>query len=124
AQVRRRVALLFDDPGGARRLRGRGVVVARRGHVGRSARRRCDRARRSRRHRRAPPRSRPGGGRARTDLTGCAHSGRIAMQRLSGLDASFLYLETPTAYMHVAGLMVLDPATAPVPWSFDEVRNM
>ncbi len=46
------------------------------------------------------------------------------MQRLSGLDASFLYLETPTAYMHVAGLMVLDPVAAPVAWSFDEVRNM
>ena len=46
------------------------------------------------------------------------------MQRLSGLDASFLYLETPTAYMHVAGLMVLDPVTAPVAWSFDEVRDM
>ena len=35
------------------------------------------------------------------------------MQRLSGLDASFLYLETPSSYMHVAGLMVLDPTTAP-----------
>ena len=46
------------------------------------------------------------------------------MQRLSGLDASFLYLETPASYMHVAGLMILDPATAPVAWSFDEVRDM
>ncbi len=26
--------------------------------------------------------------------------------------------------MHVAGLMVLDPVTAPVAWSFDEVRDM
>src|SRR5436309_3194680 len=31
------------------------------------------------------------------------------MQRLTGLDATFLYMETPSAYMHVAGLMVLDP---------------
>ena len=46
------------------------------------------------------------------------------MKRLSGLDASFLYLETPSSYMHVAGLMILDPATAPVQWSFDEVRDM
>jgi len=46
------------------------------------------------------------------------------MQRLSGLDASFLYLETPSSYMHVAGLMILDPATAPVQWTFDEVRDM
>jgi WS/DGAT/MGAT family acyltransferase len=33
------------------------------------------------------------------------------MQRLTGLDATFLYLETPSAHMHVAGLMVLDPST-------------
>ena len=46
------------------------------------------------------------------------------MQRLSGLDASFLYLETPSSYMHVAGLMILDPSTAPVEWSFDQVRDM
>jgi hypothetical protein len=46
------------------------------------------------------------------------------MKRLSGLDASFLYLETPSSYMHVAGLMILDPATALVQWSFDEVRDM
>ncbi|MGI8937856.1 MAG: WS/DGAT/MGAT family O-acyltransferase [Iamia sp.] len=31
------------------------------------------------------------------------------MKRLSGLDASFLYLETPSSHMHVAGLMILDP---------------
>jgi len=31
------------------------------------------------------------------------------MQRLTGLDASFLYLETPSSHMHVAGLMILDP---------------
>ena len=46
------------------------------------------------------------------------------MQRLTGLDASFLYLETPSSYMHVAGLMILDPSTAPRAWSFDEVRDM
>jgi WS/DGAT/MGAT family acyltransferase len=33
------------------------------------------------------------------------------MQRLTGLDASFLYLETPSSHMHVAGLMILDPST-------------
>ena len=31
-------------------------------------------------------------------------------QRLTGLDASFLYLETPSSHMHVAGLMILDPS--------------
>ena len=33
------------------------------------------------------------------------------MQRLTGLDASFLYLETPSSHMHVAGLMILDPSS-------------
>ena len=33
------------------------------------------------------------------------------MQRLTGLDASFLYLESPSSHMHVAGLMILDPST-------------
>ncbi len=36
----------------------------------------------------------------------------VAMQRLTGLDASFLYLETPSSHMHVAGLMILDPSSA------------
>ena len=33
--------------------------------------------------------------------------------RLSGLDAAFLYLETPTNHMHVGGVLVLDPSTRP-----------
>lgn len=33
--------------------------------------------------------------------------------RLSGLDAAFLYFETPTMHMHVGGVVVLDPSTAP-----------
>jgi Wax ester synthase-like Acyl-CoA acyltransferase domain len=35
------------------------------------------------------------------------------MQRLTGLDAAVLALETPTTHMHVMATMVLDPATAP-----------
>ena len=34
------------------------------------------------------------------------------MKRLSGLDASFLSLETPSSHMHVASLGIYDPATA------------
>ena len=34
-------------------------------------------------------------------------------ERLSALDASFLYLEKPNVHMHVAGLAVLDPSTRP-----------
>ncbi len=35
------------------------------------------------------------------------------MQQLSGLDASFLYLETPNAPMHVGGFAIYDPSTVP-----------
>jgi diacylglycerol O-acyltransferase len=35
------------------------------------------------------------------------------MQQLSGLDASFLYLETPNAPMHISGLAIYDQSTAP-----------
>jgi diacylglycerol O-acyltransferase len=41
------------------------------------------------------------------------------MERLSGLDASFLYLETPAQLMHVCGVIVLDPSTMPGGYSFD-----
>ena len=45
------------------------------------------------------------------------------MERLSGLDASFLYLETPTQLLHVCGLIVLDPETIPGGYSFEEFRD-
>lgn len=35
------------------------------------------------------------------------------MQQLSGLDASFLYLETANSPMHIGGLSIYDPSTAP-----------
>src|SRR5438067_7962319 len=35
------------------------------------------------------------------------------MQQLSGLDASFLYFETPNAPMHVGGISIYDQSTAP-----------
>jgi WS/DGAT/MGAT family acyltransferase len=35
------------------------------------------------------------------------------MQQLSGLDASFLYFETPNAPMHIGSFMVYDPSSAP-----------
>ena len=40
------------------------------------------------------------------------------MERLSGLDASFLYLETPAQMMHVCGLVVVDPSTIPGGYAF------
>lgn len=44
------------------------------------------------------------------------------MQRLSGLDASFLYFETRAQLLHVCGLMVLDPSTIEGGYSFDTIR--
>ena len=35
------------------------------------------------------------------------------LQRLSGLDASFLYLETPTQPLHVCSVLELDGSTIP-----------
>lgn len=40
------------------------------------------------------------------------------MDRMSGLDASFLYLETPAQLMHVCAVMVLDPSTMTTPYTF------
>ena len=45
------------------------------------------------------------------------------MERLSGLDASFLYLETPNLHMHVSMASVFDPATAPGGYSFARLRD-
>jgi WS/DGAT/MGAT family acyltransferase len=46
------------------------------------------------------------------------------MQRLSGLDASFLYLETPRMHMHVAIAAVLDPSAMPGGYSFDKIQEL
>lgn len=46
------------------------------------------------------------------------------MQRLSGLDASFLYMETPSSFMHVASIMILDPSTSPDEFSFAKLRGL
>jgi diacylglycerol O-acyltransferase len=45
------------------------------------------------------------------------------MDRLSGLDASFLYFETPAHLMHVCGLLVLDPSTVPGEYRFETLRE-
>ena len=48
----------------------------------------------------------------------------MAPERLTGLDASFLYMETPTLHMHVAMAAVFDPATVPGGYSFRRVRQL
>ena len=39
------------------------------------------------------------------------------MQRLTGIDAGFLYMETPTSAMHVAGLAIYDPGDVEGGWN-------
>lgn len=45
------------------------------------------------------------------------------MQRLSGLDASFLYLETSSQPLHVCSLLDLDTSTMPGGYTFDRLRD-
>ncbi len=47
----------------------------------------------------------------------------LRMQRLSGLDASFLYLETASQPMHVCSIMDLDTSTMPGGYTFDRLRD-
>ena len=44
------------------------------------------------------------------------------MRRLSGMDAAFLYLETPTTHMQVQAVMLLDPSTVPGGYSFEKIK--
>jgi len=44
-------------------------------------------------------------------------------ERLSSLDASFLYLETPSVHMHVAGVSVFDPREDG-PLTYDDVQRV
>lgn len=46
------------------------------------------------------------------------------MQRLTGLDAGFLSMETPTSPMHVASLAVFDPSEVEGGWSIDQVKQV
>ncbi|MHA3019224.1 wax ester/triacylglycerol synthase family O-acyltransferase [Mycobacterium sp. BMJ-28] len=45
------------------------------------------------------------------------------MEQLTGYDASFLYLETPTHYHQGCGVLILDTSTMPGGYSFAAVRN-
>jgi diacylglycerol O-acyltransferase len=45
------------------------------------------------------------------------------MQRLSGLDASFLYLESSAQLMHICAVILLDPSTVPGGYSFERMRG-
>lgn len=45
------------------------------------------------------------------------------MQRLSGLDASFLYLETPSQPLHVCSILDVDTSTMPGGYTFERLRD-
>lgn len=45
------------------------------------------------------------------------------MERLSGLDAMFLYLETPTVHMHAAWTSILDPSTMAGGYEFGKIQD-
>ena len=45
------------------------------------------------------------------------------MERLSGLDASFLYFETPSMHMHVCATIMFDPSSVKDGYSFENVKE-
>lgn len=46
------------------------------------------------------------------------------MEQLTGLDASFLYLETPSLHMHVSMAAIFDPSTVPGGYSWQKLREL
>jgi WS/DGAT/MGAT family acyltransferase len=48
----------------------------------------------------------------------------VSVEQLGGMDATFLYCETPTMHLHVCGLLLLDTSTMPEGYSFDRIRSM
>jgi diacylglycerol O-acyltransferase / wax synthase len=45
------------------------------------------------------------------------------MERLTGMDAAFVHMETSDVPLHVMAIVILDPTTAPREWSFEAVRS-
>jgi WS/DGAT/MGAT family acyltransferase len=46
------------------------------------------------------------------------------MQRLSGIDSTFVSLETPSHHMHVSMVATLDPTEMPGGYSFEKIRGL
>ena len=46
------------------------------------------------------------------------------MQRMTGLDGAFLAFESPTTHLHIAGVLVFDPAGVPGGVGFRQIRDM
>jgi len=45
------------------------------------------------------------------------------MERLSALDATFLYFETPAQHQHVCAVMVVDPSSIPGGYSYEKLKD-
>src|SRR5207249_5726879 len=45
------------------------------------------------------------------------------MERLSALDATFLYFETPAQHQHVCAVMVVDPSTVPGGYNYQKIKD-
>jgi WS/DGAT/MGAT family acyltransferase len=46
------------------------------------------------------------------------------MERLTGLDAGFLYMETPSQHLHTLKIAILDPSTVPGGYSLQRVKEV
>ena len=46
------------------------------------------------------------------------------MERMTGMDAGFLYMETPTIHMHTIKAAIIDPATVPGGYTFERFREV
>jgi diacylglycerol O-acyltransferase / wax synthase len=46
------------------------------------------------------------------------------VQRMAGMDAAFLYLETPSMHLHVVGVLVLDPGAAPGGFTLEKLTRV
>lgn len=46
------------------------------------------------------------------------------MRRLGGLDAAFLYAETPTWHMHVSALLIVDPSDVPGGFRYEALKEL
>src|ERR1700726_3091869 len=49
-------------------------------------------------------------------------TGGVLMRRLGGVDAAFLYAETPAWHMHVSALLIVDPSARGGRFDFDALR--
>jgi WS/DGAT/MGAT family acyltransferase len=46
------------------------------------------------------------------------------MERLTGLDAGFLYMETPSLHMHTLKIAVVDPSSVPGGYTFEKFKQV